>query len=43
MPIVIRSFFDCNGGRLHRSELTASTGLQEEFASLAGLNGKIAA
>jgi hypothetical protein len=36
-------FYDSNGGRLHQSDLAASTGLQEEFASLAGLIGKIAA
>lgn len=33
-------FYDCNGDRYHRSELTVSTGLQED---LAGLSGKIAA
>jgi hypothetical protein len=36
-------FYDCNGERFHRNDLTISAGLEEELAGLAGMNLKMAA
>jgi hypothetical protein len=35
-------FYDCNGDRFHRSDLTGSAEISEELASLARPNGKLA-
>jgi hypothetical protein len=36
-------FYDCNGERLHRSDLTVTAGLREELAGLSRVGVKLAA
>ncbi len=36
-------FYDCNGERFHRCDLTVTAGLREELAGLAGVSEKLAA